>query len=356
MSGTILADNKKPGTAETARARHRRYQLPCTPEGTPVGPLIRQLLAAVEADVKDKSYRESPVGQTVWRYLRAMQYAGMMDNSFEAYEGVLAKLALTHDDLAGVGEFCERPELLEDFLYMNWATKSENTRAQRYRILNGFCGWCVEKGDLPFNPVRSIRKPKAPRNLKERRAYDQEIVSRLINAQESLRDRCALGLFRLALRRNDVRMLQIRDIDLIVDTIQLNHAKGGKRQELPIVFLDLTSDLSTHGLERRLEAGGDPGDEYLLYARNRRTTPMNPSSVHRWFKRCLAKADLPQTIQMHELRHTAADHIWRRTGNIVLAQLLLRHQSPATTAAYLHPSADDLRAALKLVEEAQRDY
>jgi hypothetical protein len=57
---------------------------------------------------------------------------------------------------------------------------------------------------------------------------------------------------------------------------------------------------------------------------------------------------------MHELRHTALDNIWRETGNIVLAQQLARHESPATTAGYLHPNADDLRAGLRTVERALR--
>ena len=81
---------------------------------------------------------------------------------------------------------------------------------------------------------------------------------------------------------------------------------------------------------------------------------MDPSNVHRWFKACLANAGLANSIQMHELRHTAADDIWRKTGNIVLAQKLLRHESPATTAAYLHPTQDDLRAGLRAVQKAHR--
>jgi len=34
-----------------------------------LGPLMRQLLARVEADVKDRSYRASPVGDTVGRFI-----------------------------------------------------------------------------------------------------------------------------------------------------------------------------------------------------------------------------------------------------------------------------------------------
>ena len=59
--------------------------------------------------------------------------------------------------------------------------------------------------------------------------------------------------------------------------------------------------------------------------------PMDPSSIHRWFKQGLERAGLPTSIKMHELRHSAADNLWRVTGNLMLAQQLLRHESVATT-------------------------
>jgi len=51
-------------------------------------------------------------------------------------------------------------------------------------------------------------------------------------------------------------------------------------------------------------------------------------------------------MRLHELRHSAADNLWRDTGNLMLAQQLLRHESVATTQAYLHPTRDDLKEAL----------
>jgi hypothetical protein len=45
---------------------------------------------------------------------------------------------------------------------------------------------------------------------------------------------------------------------------------------------------------------------------------MDPASVHRWFKMALERARLPPTIKLHELRHSAADNLWRQTA---LAQM-----------------------------------
>jgi hypothetical protein len=51
------------------------------------------------------------------------------------------------------------------------------------------------------------------------------------------------------------------------------------------------------------------------------------------------------------LRCIAADNLWRRSGNLTMAQQFLRHESPATTARYLHPTRDDLEAALQALDE-----
>ncbi len=76
---------------------------------------------------------------------------------------------------------------------------------------------------------------------------------------------------------------------------------------------------------------------------------MDRASLHRWFKRCLQRAGLPESIKLHEMRHSAADNTYRATGDIVIAQQLLRHESVVTTRMYLHPTRDDLAAALRQI-------
>jgi integrase len=81
---------------------------------------------------------------------------------------------------------------------------------------------------------------------------------------------------------------------------------------------------------------------------------MGRTSIHRWFKRCLEQAGLSDR-PMHELRHSAGDAIWRATGNIVLAQQLLRDESVGTTQRYLHPTREDLADGLRSVGDVWRE-
>jgi site-specific recombinase XerD len=64
----------------------------------------------------------------------------------------------------------------------------------------------------------------------------------------------------------------------------------------------------------------------------------------------LERAGLPSTIKIHELQHSAADNLWRQSGNLAMAQQVLRHESPSTTAGYLHPTREDLEAALEALD------
>ena len=51
------------------------------------------------------------------------------------------------------------------------------------------------------------------------------------------------------------------------------------------------------------------------------------------------------------MRHSAAANLWRKTGNLTMAQQILRHESPATTAGYLHPTREDLDATLRSLDD-----
>lgn len=299
------------------------------------------------AAVKDKSYRRFPLGEEAGRFLRSLKWADASPNTLATYEIVLARLTIDHADLE-LRDF-EPPlgtERVREFLDRHWGDAAPATRANRLAVLKSFFRWAVQEGRMGANPALPVKGPR--RRSGERHAYSADTIQRLVSAQESLREQCALMLLAwLGLRKNELRLLQIRDIDLTRNLIVV-HGKGAKTAVLPLGFQELHDALYLHvqGEERK-------PDEYLLYPRADRMRPMDAASVHRWFKRALARAGLPATIELHELRHTAADALWRATGNIVLAQQLLRHESVGTTQAYLHPKREDLADALRALEEAR---
>lgn len=314
------------------------FELPVTA----LGPTLRE----ADARVKDKSYRKSPIGQEVGRYLRAFRWSGNEDASADSYESVLARFAVDHDDFQELEQFASPvgTEYALAFLDRHWAGASRATQAHHLAVVKSFFSWAVGERRLSYNPIGHVKAPR--RRKAERLAYPRATILQLVRAQETLRDQCAIQLLaRMGLRKNELRVLRVGEIDLIRNLL-IVHGKGGDVAVMPIKFKQLRHDLYLHvNGDRRRPA------EYLIYPKGRRLDPMHPASVHRWFKRCLERAELPDTIKLHEMRHTAADDMWRVTGNIVAAKELLRHASVKTTEDYLHPGREDLAAAMEAVDE-----
>jgi site-specific recombinase XerD len=233
------------------------------------------------------------------------------------------------------------------FLDEHWGTSSAATRAQRLAIIRSFFNWAVEHEKIAKNPAGAIKPPKV-RN-QERQAYRPDVIYALVRAQDSLRDQIGLQLLgRLAFRRNELRLFRLSDVDLGAGTV-LVHGKGNKEVVVPIGGGQLRKDLELYLVGRNL-------GEHLLHPRRRTHEPMTNAAVQNWFKACLARAGVPSTIKMHELRHSAADNLFRNSGNLLLAQKLLRHESVATTQVYLHPNQDDLARALEALDEGEGGF
>lgn len=308
-----------------------------------LGPILRE----AEGRVKDKSYRRSPVGRDVGRFMRALRWEDKSENTRNSYETTLARLAVDHDDFQdGLAGFCSPvgTEYLREFLDRHWSDAAPATRANRLAAVHSCFQWALAEGIVAFDPSAPIKSP-GKRRRSDRKAYPQEIIHRLVAAQPTLRDQCAVQLVaRLGLRKNELRVLRVGEIDLVRDLITV-HGKGGHVDLMPIGMPSLATDLANH-----VNWDERKPDEYLLYPKSRKRDPMDPSSVHGWFKRCLKRAGIPETVKLHEMRHTAADHVYRQSGDIVRASQLLRHSSVSTTQTYLHPTRADLAATLAAID------
>jgi len=308
--------------------------------------MLRELTTLAESAVKDKTYQRTPIGQEVRRWFQVLQYDGAPQTTLDSYEDVLARLAWDFGDFE-VARFCEPDgvDYLRDFLSRRWGEASVGTRRHHHYVLRSFFDYQVEERGLMFNPARKFRPPKRKGAI--RTAHERSTIRQLLDGQDNLRDRAGLHLMcRLGLRKNDLRMLRVGEIDLARNVVRLLHRKGDDPLILPLEYPDLVEDLYLH-----IQAGGRQPEELLIFPKQHRLRPMDPASFHRWFKRSLEKAGLPD-FPMHELRHTAGTEIYQATGNIVAAKQLLGHRSLQTTWTYIHTDEHDLRKAMKFVAAA----
>jgi len=90
-----------------------------------------------------------------------------------------------------------------------------------------------------------------------------------------------------------------------------------------------------------------------LYAATDRDSAMKYQNTRHCLQRTARRAGVE--ARLHMLRHTAGT-AWARSGTpIDVVQKLLGHQSPLSTAKYLHPCDAQMRAAVDTVERVRAD-
>lgn len=296
-----------------------------------------------ETAVKDKTYRQTPLGQLAGRFLDGLEFDNYSVRTVDAREHYLANLAL---DTAHIQPADLTVDDLRDFL-ARWKDAAPNTRRQAVSSLRVFFTWAYENGHLPDDPARRLRSPRTKDEDSVRRAYERATVRQLVNAQPQRRDRLAiLVLYWCALRRAELRQVQVRDFDF-AHRILTVHGKGGTvlEQNVPDPF---ASDLEVYFREidakpswfllspqKQVRRGS-----YPLYTVELITVdpcqPYTIDGISRWFQNCRKRAGLDELV-MHELRHTAGTHFHMEGHDLVATQHFMRHANPSTTAkTYVH--------------------
>lgn len=76
---------------------------------------------------------------------------------------------------------------------------------------------------------------------------------------------------------------------------------------------------------------------------------LSPTALRKPFAAALTAAGISD-FRLHDLRHTRATRIVRRTGSLLSAKAALAHKSITTTQRYVHVLDDDTRRALDASE------
>ena len=179
----------------------------------------------------------------------------------------------------------------------------------------------------------------------------------LDHSDRGLRDATLIRwLFGRGLRRNEARLLELRDLRLSADKPHVRIRQKGKRlPQIVRVSHGMIAD-SQPWLEAR---GKTPGAFFCSLARwKRRGEFMNPSAINRILtERAIAagfeRAKLPdgRSITPHSLRHTAGTMVAEKYG-LVACQAFLRHADPKTTVIYLDTAGEQAEMANEFVLES----
>ena len=152
---------------------------------------LAEAAAIIDAAVKDKSYRVSPLGQLVGRYMRWFRNEwGATPETLRDYEAVLAKMSLR---LAHRNPLEVDVEDLRAVIDYFWSDASARTRQKVTSVIRSFWGWAEDEALVPFSPAARLRRPRAPRKVAP--LLPQDARPRLLSVAKHPRDRLRCSAF-----------------------------------------------------------------------------------------------------------------------------------------------------------------
>jgi integrase len=332
-------------------------------EFRPTALSLAEAAATLRAAMRDRSYRATPLGVLVGRYVRWLRNEwGATPSTVRDYEAILARMALVLADREPLEVTIEDLREVIDL----WAEREARTRQKVTSVIRSFWGWAEEQDHVPHSPAAKLRRPRAPR--KTAPLLPAEADARLLASCERPRDRVALLLLLdLGLRRSELAGIQGRDVDLARRELTV-FGKGQKARTLPLRGR-VVLELEAWSMTPLVLVGRPPEpDDFLLYPEKRTAggrvlaaypkRGLQPTSVHRWWYRRLAAAGLvgdgvSAGLNMHRARHTFATEL-RRVAGIDAASQALGHADLNTTLSiYGHRDMSDLEVAMEALARSR---
>ncbi len=282
------------------------------------------------------------------RYVTQLQADGRSPHTINQYRRHIGLLAAWIRE-RGHCRVIERidHELLAQFLSSAAARERSDGRTKRATTANAlrtslrtFFRYAHAGGYIRSNPAHLIRR--AICGLPPPRGLSDEETNRLLVAlafdpcREARRDHALFALMLgSGIRLGSALGLEVGDVDLERGELTLRRTKGAMPTTIPLARA-VRDHLSAY-LDGR--AGGPvfPG---------RNGEPLSARHVQRRLVRWCQIAGIGRHVKPHDLRHSFAIRLYKRTRDLLLVQAALRHRSIASTTVYAQCDDERLREML----------
>lgn len=192
-------------------------------------------------------------------------------------------------------------------------------------------------GVMLKRPVARIEEclPRPRKVTRRARVYSREELRRLfVTGCRSLRDRAFLmTVYGAGLRLSEACHLRVEDVESSRGMLRVDQGKGNK-DRYTVLSPWLLEVLRDYWRQFR------PLGPWLFPAPRLEGKPMVDGSAQMIFCRALKRAGLPNRGGIHCLRHSFATHLLEDGVDVLTIKKLMGHANFATTAGYLHVSAE----------------
>ncbi len=234
--------------------------------------------------------------------------------------------------------------LVRSFLaHLNFQKASKRTLLRRLACLRSFFKYLKREKKVAHNPMEEIDTPKLEKTIPISLSYEQ--VERLLGQPDTdtylgFRDRCIMELlYSSGLRISELAKLNRSELDAKNHLLRI-HGKGKKERIVPITesaakwiqkYLN-HPEREYDGSQHRAQV-----DKEAIFL-NKWGKRITVRSLDRNFSKYLLASGLSSNVTPHTIRHTIATHWLEKGMDLKTIQVLLGHNSLATTTIYTHVS------------------
>lgn len=205
-------------------------------------------------------------------------------------------------------------------------------------VLSSIFSRAIVWGLLKDHPMKGRKVEKLPtESQKERILTEDEEEVLLASSSGWLRDIIILALD-TGMRLSELIHLKWEDVDLTRQFLTVRNTKSGRDRKIPLtlrVILTLLNRKKSPGATEHIFPHGQGNQLWRVR-----------SAFVRLLKRINIKG-----LRFHDLRHTFATKLITQGVDLATVQKLLGHQDIRMTQRYSHPSSDDMKKAIRILEK-----
>jgi integrase/recombinase XerD len=214
---------------------------------------------------------------------------------------------------------------------------SENSQARCLSGIKSFHKYLLYEDAIKYNPLDLIESPKIIRKLPQVLSFEE--IEQIENAMdvsipEHFRDKTMIEtLYSCGLRVSELVNLRLSNLHFMEEII-LVEGKGNKQRIVPIGAYAIkliniyVNDIRTH---MKIAKGHE---DYVFL--NRSGKQLTRVYIFTMIKQAAKNAGIQKTISPHTFRHSFATHLLEGGADLRAIQMMLGHESIATTEIYTH--------------------
>jgi len=167
---------------------------------------------------------------------------------------------------------------------------------------------------------------------KERIIFTQEEIQILYKNTQNLEEKTILHLcYGCGLRRNEVELLNLKDVNFEQKLLFIRKGKGKKRRVIPLTEA-IVKDLETYFTDTEI-IRKETQESFLI---NIQSNPIRGNTIYKTFKKILQRTQSlnPENYCLHSLRHSIATHLLENEMSIEMVRDFLGHSQLVTTQIY----------------------